>query len=116
PRAWLVTSAEAVDGEEALHRIRGESQVVFDPRRTALLEVKPEELPALPSSDAPDASMQARIVSYEPTRLLIETEAATPTVLVVSEIFYPGWTATVDGHPARIQLADYLLRGVVLQA
>ncbi|HEV7903707.1 MAG TPA: hypothetical protein VGO96_07700, partial [Pyrinomonadaceae bacterium] len=47
PRAWLVGEAEAVDGEEALRRIRGESKRAFDPRRTALLEVKPEELPAL---------------------------------------------------------------------
>ncbi|HEY0099420.1 MAG TPA: hypothetical protein VGB76_10770, partial [Pyrinomonadaceae bacterium] len=44
PRAWLVGEAEALDGEEALRRIRGESLTAFDPRRTALLEVKPEEL------------------------------------------------------------------------
>ena len=35
PRAWLVTAAEEVDGEEALRRIRGESSSQFDPLRTA---------------------------------------------------------------------------------
>ena len=116
PRAWLVPAAETVDGEEALRRIRGESSVAFDPRRTVLLEVKPAELPNLPGQGATDKSGQARIVSYEPTRLLIETDAPTATVLVLSEIFYPGWEARVDGQDAPILLADYLLRGVALPA
>ncbi len=115
PRAWLVAEAEAVDGEEALRRIRGESAHEFDPTRTALLEVRSAELPPLPGgSIAPDSA--AHVTSYEPNRLMIETNAPTATVLVVSEIFYPGWTATVDGQPAQINVADYLLRGVVLPA
>lgn len=48
--------------------------------------------------------------------LTIETSASTPTLLVGSEIFYPGWQATVDGRPGRILLPDYLLRGVALPA
>ncbi len=115
PRAWLVAEAEAVDGEEALHRIRGESAHAFDPKRTALLEVKPNELPALPGGALAPESV-ARITSYEPNRLLIETSAPTATVLVVSEIFYPGWVATVDGQTTSILLTDYLLRGVALPA
>jgi membrane protein YfhO len=115
PRAWLVTEAEAVDGEEALRRIRGESTQPFDPRRTALLEVNVNELPALPGGVVRPGST-ARISSYEPNRLVIETNAPTPTVLVVSEMFYPGWVAIVDGLPVDIKLADYLLRGVALQS
>jgi hypothetical protein len=115
PRAWLVSEAEAVDGEEALKRIRGESAHAFDPRRTALLEVKSDELPQLPGG-ALSPQSEARIVSYEPAHLLIETNAPTATVLVVSEIFYPGWVATVDGQAARIDIADYLLRGMALPA
>jgi hypothetical protein len=114
PRVWLVAEAEAVDGEEALHRIRGET-TEFDPRRTALLEVMPDDLPKLPGGTVPSDS-SARIVSYEPNRLVIETSAPTPSVLVLSEIFYPGWEATSDGQPARIMLTDYLLRGVALAA
>lgn len=114
PRAWLVGEAEAVDGEEALHRVRGESPQAFDPRRTALLEVRPDELPSLPGG-AVSTDSSARIVSYEPARLVIETSAPTATVLVLSEMFHPGWEATVDGRATRIMLTDYLLRGVALE-
>ncbi len=116
PRAWLVAEAEAVDSEEALRRIRGEGAHEFDPRRTALLEVRPEELPQLAGAAATWERMSARVVAYEPNRLLLETDALAPTVLVVSEIFYPGWAATIDGRPAPILLTDYLLRGVALPA
>jgi len=113
PRAWLVTAAEAVDGEEALRRIRGESARPFDPRRTALLEVAPAELPALAGGELGEGS-GARVTTYEPNRLVIETKADEPTVLVVSENTYPGWEATVDGKAARIETANYLLRAVAL--
>jgi hypothetical protein len=115
PRVWLVGEAEAVDGEEALRRIRGESERKFDPRRTALMEVRPDELPAL-SGGALGPHAEARIIEYQPARLVIETKAQTPTVLVVSEIIYPGWEATVDGTAARIDATNYLLRGVVVPA
>ncbi len=113
PRAWLVAEAEAVDGEEALRRIRGESETAFDPRRTALLEVPPAELPVLPGG-AVSSDAVASIVVAEPNRLVIETSAQTPTILVVSETNYPGWVATVDGREAAIHSADFLLRGVAL--
>ncbi len=115
PRAWLVAEAEAVKSEVALSRIRGESASEFDPRRTALLEVHPQELPALPGGALTPGST-ARVVTYEPNRLVIDTSAPTATVLIVSEIFYPGWEATVDGQRTQINVADFLLRGVALTA
>jgi hypothetical protein len=114
PRAWLVTHAEAVDGEEALRRIRGESAQPFDPRRTALLEVAKQDLPALPGGVLLNG--KAEVTEYRNNQLRIETSASTATVLVVSEIFYPGWQATIDGNPATIMSTDYLLRGVALPA
>ncbi|HUE84328.1 MAG TPA: YfhO family protein [Pyrinomonadaceae bacterium] len=113
PRAWLVTEAEAVKGEEALARIRGESTKTFDPRRTVLLETHPDELRNLPGGE-PSPNSTALIVSYTPNRLVIETSASTSSVLVVSEIFYPGWEATVDGQRTQMQVANYLLRAVIL--
>jgi hypothetical protein len=115
PRAWLVAEAESVDGEEALRRIRGEEgSAAFDPRRTALVEAAPGELPPLPGGEiAPTASARA---AYGPNRIEVETDSPTPALLVVSETFYPGWEATVDDAAAKIFLTDFLLRGVVVPA
>ena len=117
PRAWLVADAQAVNGEEAFQIITGEDsehRCEFNPRRTALLEVAPAELPPLSGELLPGSA--ANVTLYEPNRLVIQTHAAQRTVLVVSEMFYPGWEATVDDKPTRIHLANYLLRGVVVPA
>ena len=115
PRAWLVAEAEAVDGEEALRRITGRGAREFDPRRMALLEVRPDELPALPGGEvAPGAG--ARVAAYEPNRIVVETDSPSPAVLVLGEIFYPGWEASVDGEPRPVMLMNFLLRSVVVPA
>jgi hypothetical protein len=113
PRAWLVSEAEAVDGEEALRRIRGQGQ--FDPSKTVLLEVEPDSLPNL-SGGPISAGSSVRIAAYEPNRLILETESATDAVLVVSELNYPGWVATLDGQSTPIHTANFLLRAVVVPA
>jgi len=40
----------------------------------------------------------AQIITYEPNRLVLEIKTEHPAVLVVSEINYPGWVATIDGE------------------
>jgi hypothetical protein len=112
PRAWLVAEAEAVDGEEALRRIRGESEQEFDPRRTALLEVAPNELPPLPGGQV-GSNATAR-VSYQPNGAVVETYADAAALLVFSEMNYPGWTARVDGVAQPIFTANFLLRSVLV--
>jgi hypothetical protein len=115
PRAWLVTEAEALDSLEVLRRIRGESKHTFDPRRAALIEIEPHKLPKLSGRPLAPGSF-ARIVNYEPNRLVIETNADQPTILVLSEIHYPGWVAMVDGVKTPIHTTNFLLRGVPLPA
>lgn len=114
PRVWLATEAEAVSSEEALRRIKGQG-AAFDPRRTALLEIDQRDLPVLPGgSPAPEST--ARITRQENNRISIETKADTPTVLILSEVNYPGWLASVDGADVPIYTADFLLLGVIVPA
>jgi hypothetical protein len=115
PRAWLVAKVEAVEHEEALRGIRGESEHAFDPRDTVLLEVKPENLPQLPGGPI-SAGSSARIVAYESNRLIVETDSPTAAMLIVSELNYPGWVATVDGNIVPIHTGNFLLRTVFLPA
>ncbi|MGH9768818.1 MAG: YfhO family protein, partial [Blastocatellia bacterium] len=116
PRAWLVAQADEVSEAEALRRIRGETDQPFDPRRLALLEIPPgEKLPALPGGNLPPETT-APSLTYKPNGIEIKTFADRPALLVVSEMNYPGWTAKVDGAPATIYKADYLLQAVALPA
>jgi Bacterial membrane protein YfhO len=60
------------------------------------------------------ASGKARIVIEIPERLVVETEAPSPSYLVVSDSFDPGWSATVDGQTATIHPAYCAFRAVYL--
>ncbi|HKC89388.1 MAG TPA: YfhO family protein, partial [Blastocatellia bacterium] len=121
PRAWLVPKVEVVSAEDALRRIRGEGEQSFNPREVALLELPLDSLPEITDKARPDlpqgdfkAPAEARIVNYEPNRLAIETVADKRATLVVSEMYYPGWEATIDGRPAPILTANYLLRSMIV--
>ncbi|HVT04751.1 MAG TPA: hypothetical protein VHL58_15415 [Thermoanaerobaculia bacterium] len=115
PRAWLVTKVEALDKAEILRRIRGSGNAAFDPQSSALVELNPREVPPLSGEPLP-ADSSVRIVKYEPNRIVLKASSRQPTMLVVSEIHYPGWIATVDGAETPIHQTDYLLRGVFLPA
>jgi hypothetical protein len=115
PRAWIVKQVETVDAEEALRRIRGTSPVDFDPNRTALVEVAPELVPRAVAAPI-GAKDSVKVTNYRPDSITIEANASSPSFLVVSEMFYPGWEARVDGQLTKLFVTDYLLRGVALSS
>jgi hypothetical protein len=57
-----------------------------------------------------------KLTSYAPNKLTYDINAAADGVVVFSEIYYPGWQATVDGHEAEIARANYILRAMPLTA
>jgi hypothetical protein len=58
--------------------------------------------------------MKADILERAPTRMLVEAEARKPSILVLSEIVYPGWRVKVDGVESDLLQVNYNLRGVAL--
>lgn len=54
----------------------------------------------------------ARIVSWSAARVVVDVTAPTAGVLVLHDIYYPGWRATLDGRAVPVLRADTLFRGV----
>jgi hypothetical protein len=84
-----------------------------DLRRTVSLLAGDDD-PAPPGTAGPDGL--AEIVGYEAGRVEIRTTSSHPAYLVLSDAFFPGWRASVDGSPVRILRADYAFRAVRVPA
>jgi hypothetical protein len=56
------------------------------------------------------------LTHYEPNALTYEVESEQGGVVVFSEIYYPGWQATIDGEPAELARANYVLRAMEMPA
>jgi hypothetical protein len=107
PRAFLVHQALiARDHEEAFDLIH---QPDFDPAATVVLEGAGGEV--RPASEAERIS----IVSYQPNEILLDVTAAASGYLVLSEVYYPGWRAYVDGQEEVIWRANYAFRAIHLE-
>ncbi|MGH9178733.1 MAG: YfhO family protein, partial [Acidimicrobiales bacterium] len=53
---------------------------------------------------------------YQPERVTVRTVGPAPSVLVLSDTWFPGWQATVDGRSAPVLRVDHALRGVAVPA
>ena len=63
-----------------------------------------------------DSVSVVKLTAYEPNQLNYDVETAMGGVVVFSEIYYPGWTATIDGKPAELGRVDYVLRALQVPA
>jgi hypothetical protein len=55
---------------------------------------------------------RAQIVSWDPHRVEIEVESPHPGVVILHDLYYPGWSVEIDSQPARVLRANILFRGV----
>lgn len=65
---------------------------------------------------AQDSTSTVKITSYAPNHLEYDAQSKTGGVIAFSEIYYPGWTATVDGQPVEIGRVNYVLRAIKVPA
>jgi hypothetical protein len=114
PFAWVTSSLVKADDDAVLVTLFNRN---FDFRSTALFAQdanveSPDSLVVVPLP----ATTEVRTTAYQPGRISLELSqpAQAGTALVVSENFYPGWTATVDGREVPVGRADYTLMGVQL--
>jgi hypothetical protein len=112
-RAWLVGRATALPADEVRAAVIGRAPLpdgtAFRPYETALVEQPVPFAPAALGSDA-----EAVVSLREPCRVEVRAHAPDGGFLVLGDVYYPGWRATIDGRPAKVYPTDYVLRGVVV--
>jgi Bacterial membrane protein YfhO len=120
PRAWFVKRVEALPSREVLQSIKlgklpGGAE--FDPSETALVEKEDfgEREVSLPPAGI-GAGAKVKIVRYEPHRIELESHNSEAGFLILSEVYYRGWDATVDGIKVPVERVDYALRGIRVPA
>ncbi len=108
--AWYVSEIRYVD--HATEEIEGLNDI--DPAETALVNNRFRG--ELSDIGHQDSLASVTLTTYEPDHLVYKTSSAEKGLIVFSEIYYPGWEATIDGIPVPIVRADYILRAMEVPA
>jgi hypothetical protein len=103
PRAWVVHQTEVMPRAAVWDRLESP-----EPGRLALVE-------AGSSLSGPEQSTSAQVTFSSPNHLIVETDLDRPGLLVLSEIWYPGWRALDNGAEISILRTNAILRGVHLE-
>jgi hypothetical protein len=126
PGAFVVHDVHRVDDERAaIAYLKRGATAAFpdgsvqvlekDVYGSAVVEADPGSAPAVEACSATTAS-GARIVSRSADQVKIDVESACAGLLVLSDQYFPGWHATVNGKDSRIYATDVSLRGVAVPA
>ncbi len=109
PRAWIAHNVQQMPKDRILDALVSGS---VDPRQTAIIETTAPKFASTP----PQGEDQVQFTTYDANHLAMDVNAASDGMLVLSEIYVPGWNAYVDGKKTDVYATDYALRGVALTA
>lgn len=114
PRAYVSHRVEAMMDEEAIARLENKE---FDPWHSVLV-TRPmsPELQSLAETPRLSSMSPATVVEYSPHKVVVDVRTDSPGILVLSDAWYPGWYAKVDGQDADILRVNYALRGVYVDS
>lgn len=111
--AWFVNNIKYA--ENANEEI--EALFDIDPKESAVVDKQFEEALKGVTSAKTDSLSAITLTSYSPNHLVYETANNNDGIAVFSEIYYPdGWKVTIDGQPATLARANYILRALYLPA
>ena len=111
--AWFVKNVQYVNNaNEEIDALK-----TILPTETAVVDTRFKDVLKGTAEAYKDSLSSIRLTSYEPNRLVYETDNAGDGIAVFSEIYYPdGWQVTIDGQPAELGRADYVLRTLYVPA
>lgn len=115
PRAFLVNKFRTTESLDLAQSIVSEPSFNLTTTVTLNGPLLDAETAALNGSITFDNS-SAQIVSYEPNRVLIDVNAQHPALLILTDVYYPGWNSRIDGKPEQLFQADGLVRAVFVPA
>lgn len=104
--AWFVDKVSYVNNANEELSALGTT----DLRHTAVVDKAFSDV--LGQSKANDSTATVRLEKYEPNKLEYSVSSKNGGVVVFSEIYYPGWNATVDGVEVPVGRANYILRAI----
>ena len=107
---WFVDKVKYVDNANSELDAIGKTML----RHEAVADKKFEQ--TLGQSKQQTGEATVTLTSYKPNHLTYDVKSSTGGIVVFSEVYYPGWTATIDGNPAEVGRVDYVLRGIQMPA
>lgn len=111
PRATIIRRPLVIgEPEAALARVIAPD---FDPRAQALVDAEPV---SQVQGGPPAREDRVAFLQKSPEHGVLAVQLVAPALVVVSDAYYPGWLASVDGNPVRIYRANYAFRAVYLPA
>ena len=116
PYSWLTPVAIKAPDDQVLATVLNPR---FDVKRAALFDTSAKVRASVGVQALPaPVSVTTSVSHYEPGKVRIDLSSAAPdgASLIVSENYYPGWKATVDGKAAPIGRVDYTFIGIELPA
>lgn len=72
--------------------------------------------PILGQTQTNDSTARVVLTKYEPNNMTYTVSSTKGGVVVFSEVYYPGWTATIDGQPAELGRVNYILHALNVKA
>jgi len=108
PRAYFVDRYQVGEPDEILSLLPSLPSRGVDLSETVLLEEKPSVEPV--SKTGADVE----ITDYGFNEIRVDARLPSPAILVLSEVFYPGWRVYINGEEGKVLKANYVLRAVAL--
>lgn len=133
PRAWIVHEVRPIDPVEGLSRdarngpmttllykddgFWSDSRLTeLDARRSAIVETRDRAILRKLSGGAVEPNERVTVHEISPVETRLEAALSKPGLVILADIFYPGWRLEIDGKPAPIIRANRMMRGAIVAA